>query len=170
MYQVLVYISKKQNNTYYLHTLEIILVLLAYGYTHTCSMYTWIFMYIRVPYTDVVNTAAGIANTQVDPRWRPYIGEISWEDIQKQLSVNSKKLGDRKRKAKAQETAAEQGVLALTPAAVADSQSTLPGVEAGETRPASRGFLSPDAIAEELMTADANSVIAAYTGGLEQSS
>ena len=114
-----------------------------------------------------LNTAAGISHTQVDPRWRPYIGEISWEDIQKQLSVNSKKLGDRKRKAKAQETAAEQDVFALTPAAVADFQSALPG--AGETRPAKGGFLSPDAIAEEIMAADAESVIAAYTGGLEQS-
>jgi hypothetical protein len=48
----------------------------------------------RVPFSNVMNTAAGIATTQVDPRWRPYIGEISWEDIQKQLSLNSKKVGD----------------------------------------------------------------------------
>ena len=126
-------------------------------------------MYIRVPYTDVINTAAGIANPQVDPRWRPYIGEISWDDIQKQLSVNSKKLGDRKRKAKAQETAAGLEVLALTPAAVADLESALPGVEARETKAAKGGFISPDSIAEEIMAADAESVIAAYTGGLEQS-
>ena len=57
-------------------------------------MYTWTFMCTRVPFSNVMNTAAGIATTQVDPRWRPYIGEISWEDIQKQLSLNSKKVGD----------------------------------------------------------------------------
>ncbi len=60
-------------------------------------------------------------------------------------------------------------MLALTPAAVADLESALPGVEARETKAAKGGFISPDSIAEEIMAADAESVIAAYTGGLEQS-
>jgi len=81
--------------------------------------------------------AAGIANAQVDPRWRPYIGEISWEDIQKQLNAGSKKHGKRKMgkgKAKAKSKAA-----------------------------GAAGKLDGEAEAE------AENVIAAYTGGLDQS-
>lgn len=33
---------------------------------------------------------------KIDPRWRPYVGELSWEDIEKKLDGNAKKIGKRK--------------------------------------------------------------------------
>jgi hypothetical protein len=41
--------------------------------------------------------------TQVDPRWKPYVGGVSWEDIEKKLNENSKassKKGKKKRAGK----------------------------------------------------------------------
>ena len=77
-----------------------------------------------------------IANTQVDPRWRPYVGDDSWEDIQKKM--NPKKHGKRKKAGK------------------------------GKAEPKAAGGPPPPSAPASSTSAEAENVIAAYTGGLDQ--
>jgi len=73
---------------------------------------------------------------KVDPRWRPYVGDDSWEDIQKKM--NPKKHGKRKKAGK------------------------------GKAEPKAAGGPPPPSAPAPSTSAEAENVIAAYTGGLDQ--
>jgi len=77
-------------------------------------------------------------HVQVDPRWKPYVGELCWEDIEKTLRNNSKKLGKR---------ISQRNGKNLVSLKVKMAQAAVPVDRAG------------------LGEADLQSVIAAYTGG-----
>jgi len=77
-------------------------------------------------------------HVQVDPRWKPYVGELCWEDIEKTLRNNSKKLGKRISQRNGKNSVSLKVKMA---------QAAVPVDRAG------------------LGEADPQSVIAAYTGG-----
>ena len=68
---------------------------------------------------------------QVDPRWRPYIGDLSWEDIQKQ--INPKKHGKRKKagKGKATSKAASKAAGAAGESASAEAEKVIAAYTGG---------------------------------------
>jgi len=81
---------------------------------------------------------------KVDKSWKPFVGEVSWEDIEKKVNGKNKKVGKKKDKAGKKAKAKAAGA-AVAPAHTANAVAPAPETNA------------------ELLGPEANDIIAAYT-------
>jgi len=81
---------------------------------------------------------------KVDKSWKPFVGEVSWEDIEKKVNGKNKKVGKKKGKAGKKAKAKAAGA-AVAPAHTANAVAPAPETNA------------------ELLGPEANDIIAAYT-------
>jgi hypothetical protein len=99
---------------------------------------------------------------QVDPRWKPYIGDLSWEMIDKKLKEGAKKHKPIKAKKSVGASAVQVS------AALAAAKNPLSGDKAmvAAVPAAPDGNLGAvEAESINLGAVEAESIIAAYTGG-----